>query len=446
MKYVIWGTGYYGEQAVKCLKEENIVAYIDSDKKKIGGVFHSKRVITYKQYLDFYQKYAIVIAIQSPQSINEIVLRLDEKDIIQYFIYIDNPGELILEGKLGKIPFDEMLLEKCIIEKEINYGILGANLFSMLLYEYLDMHGYKKVFFITDMNPKFENYIERETEYRFAYEKEIKSEPYKILITDRKIGLKKKEYGVNKNEIIFYSFSYLKRYQYPKLKILMENYFSIKRCFIVATGPSLKISDLDAININHEISFGMNRSYLAFEKTEWRPDFYVVTDGEVMEQNAKELIKLDVRYKLFSDESPLFWSENRGLIEEQNNIYKYHVIRDETVWEEPEISDNIENGIYWGGSVVYDCLQMAFSLGFREIYLIGTDCNIEGSARNDSNHFIKGYYGTNIKNHSDFTHLFAAYRRAHKYAEEHGIKIYNATRGGMLEEFPRVDFDEVCKK
>ena len=45
-----------------------------------------------------------------------------------------------------------------------------------------------------------------------------------------------------------------------------------KRCFVVATGPSLQISDLDAIK--DEYSFAMNSCILALNKTEWRPTFY----------------------------------------------------------------------------------------------------------------------------------------------------------------------------
>ena len=32
------------------------------------------------------------------------------------------------------------------------------------------------------------------------------------------------------------------------------------------------------------------------------------------------------------------------------------------------------------------------------------------------------------------------------YAEHHNIKIYNATRGGHLEVFERVNFDDVLKE
>ena len=47
------------------------------------------------------------------------------------------------------------------------------------------------------------------------------------------------------------------------------------RCFIVATGPSLKMEDLDTLNQQGEYSIGVNRIYLAFDKTDWRPDYYV---------------------------------------------------------------------------------------------------------------------------------------------------------------------------
>ena len=36
-----------------------------------------------------------------------------------------------------------------------------------------------------------------------------------------------------------------------------------------------------------------------------------------------------------------------------------------------------------------------------------------------------------------------AYIAANEYAKEHGVKILNATRGGKLEAFERVDFDSI---
>ena len=41
------------------------------------------------------------------------------------------------------------------------------------------------------------------------------------------------------------------------------------------------------------------------------------------------------------------------------------------------------------------------------------------------------------------TENLLAYQAAREYADRHGIKIYNATRGGKLEVFERVDFDSL---
>ena len=60
----------------------------------------------------------------------------------------------------------------------------------------------------------------------------------------------------------------------------------------------------------------------------------------------------------------------------------------------------------------------------------------------------------NVKDHPEFLNgndngtywvdnIYNAHVAAKKYADEHDIKIYNATRGGKLEVFPRVDFDSL---
>ena len=79
-------------------------------------------------------------------------------------------------------------------------------------------------------------------------------------------------------------------------------------------------------------------------------------------------------------------------------------------------------------------------MGFKEIYLIGADCNY--SDNKSKHHFIDyGHYDSTYK--SAGTRMIYAYKVAKKYADKNNIKIYNATRGGMLEVFPRVNLDEL---
>mgnify|MGYP000822413595 FL=1 len=108
--------------------------------------------------------------------------------------------------------------------------------------------------------------------------------------------------------------------------------------------------------------------------------------------------------------------------------------------------------------------ELAFHMGFKEIYLLGVDCTNPHAA---GGHFIENYSSkevaeadlsriktrmksTNVSTKEIGEHIIdrslEVYKRLNTYAKKHGIKIYNATRGGNLEIFPRVDFDSIEKK
>ena len=91
-------------------------------------------------------------------------------------------------------------------------------------------------------------------------------------------------------------------------------------------------------------------------------------------------------------------------------------------------------------------IQFAAYMGFKEIYLIGVDCNYSG---NNSVITPESYFDARLFNSNrDYaapevdTNLLA-YARAKEVCDKQGIKIYNATRGGKLEIFERADLDKV---
>lgn len=79
-------------------------------------------------------------------------------------------------------------------------------------------------------------------------------------------------------------------------------------------------------------------------------------------------------------------------------------------------------------------------MGFKEIYLLGVDFTGADEHGGKYNHFYSEKELTSV---SYTDQVKNSYEKAKKYADEHGIKIYNATRGGKLEIFPRVDFDSL---
>src|SRR5574338_723622 len=65
-----------------------------------------------------------------------------------------------------------------------------------------------------------------------------------------------------------------------------------KRAFIIGNGPSLKQTDLS--KLKNEITFGMNRIYLAFPELGFTTSYVCVTNDLVIEQFVNDFLALQV--------------------------------------------------------------------------------------------------------------------------------------------------------
>ena len=110
-----------------------------------------------------------------------------------------------------------------------------------------------------------------------------------------------------------------------------------------------------------------------------------------------------------------------------------------------------------GGSVTFICLQLAYYMGFKEVYMVGFDHNYAIpkdadlsqtttiiSQADDVNHFSKDYFGKGYRWHDPrVDRMEMGFSEARENFEKAGRKIYNATAGGHLEVFERVDYDKL---
>lgn len=152
----------------------------------------------------------------------------------------------------------------------------------------------------------------------------------------------------------------------------LEKYHNVakenEKIFIVATGPSLQIKDLEKLKEKGIKTIGMNWLFKIFDKTEWRPDYYVISDQamifEIMKEleNNKNFWGIDT---FISDAWMQFWQE-----EHSQNFYEYHIKYDRY---NMKFSDDFANDVYSGMTVVYVCMQLAVYMGYQEIYLLGCD-------------------------------------------------------------------------
>lgn len=225
-----------------------------------------------------------------------------------------------------------------------------------------------------------------------------------------------------------------------------HNYHQEKRCFIIGNGPSLNADDLTKLHEHGEISFAFNRIFQIFPKTPWRPTYFVSQDNLSLSTSAKEIENIPAMAKFIPIES--HWYEGINI---KGATYFHLVPNREDDYS--LFSEDIAKEIYGSTTVAYTAIQIAAYMGFKEIYLIGVDhhfhttrdrtgkIHIDETAKDyfadDYNKLRKGEWLPNV----DCSTM--AFESACTYANAHGIRIYNATRGGKLEVFPRIDFDSL---
>ena len=223
--------------------------------------------------------------------------------------------------------------------------------------------------------------------------------------------------------------------EYLKLKEY-QNIHKGERCFIIATGPSLTLSDVEALR--NEYTFSMNSICKLFDDTDWRPTYYVIQDHIVFDKLKDDKNFQSIETKFVAD---FIFSEHKI---ENSNYIKYPLdhldhmdIKKHTLPQ--KFSEDAYVCVYDGWTVTYSAMQIAVYMGFTEIYLIGCDCDYSG----EKQHFAD--FGIKVTDNPE-NRMLSAYAEARRFADSHGFKIFNATRGGKLEIFERADLDDVLQK
>lgn len=229
-----------------------------------------------------------------------------------------------------------------------------------------------------------------------------------------------------------------------KIKFVKES-AKRERCFIIGNGPSLRISDLNKL-INED-TFAVNRVFRIFDKTNWRPTYYVSHDTKVLQEIIGELDNVLGACKFIFLNSQF---KGKRVFNRIRMPYYFYAIQKEFYPNLPCFSEKLERGLFEGYTVVYSCIQLAVYMGYKEIYLLGLDHNYNAVLKADGtvlkqnvgHNYMDGVEGeTYFLPQLDKTEL--AYLKARKVCEEKGIIIKNATRGGKLEIFERINFDDL---
>jgi hypothetical protein len=229
----------------------------------------------------------------------------------------------------------------------------------------------------------------------------------------------------------------------------LHNKYKGERCFIIGNGPSLTVNDLDMLK--NEVTIASNKIYDIFPYTVWRPNIYMCADKAMLTEIRITKPNLDG----LSD--TIMLCGNKKLVDrlrKKFNIHeiimygKYPIRRNKLVMD--SVSEDVSEFFTVSQSVTCNMLELAFYLGIKEIYLLGVDHNFGIEIDMNGNTHVDKCVQHHFSQQTDKTSyptpkeaLTKCYEMISKYAEDNGIKIYNATRGGKLEVFERKKLEDV---
>jgi hypothetical protein len=249
----------------------------------------------------------------------------------------------------------------------------------------------------------------------------------------------------------------------PKRRHLCRNNIKFRdihqgrRCFILCNGPSINQQNL--LPLKNEIVFSVSNGYYYKDYNAIRPRYHCVPrlscnkrfTADVAIAWFKEMDKGIGDAELFLDAADEPLVRGNRLFPGRKINYLYMGISFSGKFRE---TIDISKLVPAPQSVPVMCLMIAMYMGFKKIYLIGTEH--DSAATGEYRYFytprlLRGrdpFIGVDdkVKNlrleRQAIQDLMAQYAILKRIAENKGICIYNATLGGILEVYPRAELSE----
>lgn len=245
----------------------------------------------------------------------------------------------------------------------------------------------------------------------------------------------------------------------------------------MGNGPSLNKMDLDLLA--DETVFAANAAYFLFPRIGWRPRYYSCVDSRVLPDTANEISAMLRAHPEMDGFFPFLLHiydgtgrtiETKTLLPRLPNIHYFA--------QQTSDPGNLPDSTFTLGlgrpfctpkTVTLTLMQLAVMMGFRELYLIGCDTSyaipktvhqsgpeissgtgerqmLTSTEDDDPNHFSPEYFGRGRKwHHPKVNDMQWHYAQAKEVLDSAGVTVFNATVGGKLEVFPRVDYRAVLQ-
>lgn len=231
-----------------------------------------------------------------------------------------------------------------------------------------------------------------------------------------------------------------------------------ERCFILCNGPSVRQQDI--LPLKQELVFSVSNGYMHPEYSEICPRYHCVpqlTYGKMTTDLAvkwfREMNERIGHADLFIDAQEWGLVRRHGLFPgRQVN----HVCMGMNYFPCKSVLPDLSGIIPRVQTVPIMVIMIALYMGFREIYLLGTDH--DWFVKKEYKYFFEpgllkgvdpgvrpdGTLETTLWDELPaVTKVWSQYRSVKRIAQVFGTSIYNATQGGMLDEFERVRLEDL---
>lgn len=423
IRFVIWGAAFRGKNICAYLGSERIIAFIDKSLELQGQIIEGIPVISYEEYKNTYRDIPVII---SPILHRDEIKEILEKDNIMYFNGYSLPPQITENPNKSKIlKFQNFVLEE--IKNLDAVPLWGANLYSIILYELFRKKGIETYIVDESLPDELRKKI---IQWGISVSSLRKQDI--VCLTEAENDI-----SYNGSNTCLNLYDLKKYYANPKIE-RFKNIHQGERCFIVATGPSLKLEDLETLRANNEICMSMNGIIKLYDKSAWRPNYYMIEDNFGFNEWKEELLKHTGEVITFVAD----WCNTDEVAD--GEIISYHLSKQMNNQDNiPEFSEDFSVECFWSSTISYECLQLAYYMGFKEIIFLGLDFNYGLQY----NHFNKDYHSSEDKGQIDHSKQLRQMRKgfvvASKFAKEHGIKIINASRQTQLDVYEKMDFEKL---
>lgn len=218
----------------------------------------------------------------------------------------------------------------------------------------------------------------------------------------------------------------------------------MNRVYVIGNGKSLQSSDLDLIA--GEPSIACNRISLIYPETKWRPTIYVHPENFSPDlEYVREHVVMGIECWL----GGIFAPPPVGQFDiDSPNVHWLKACHHYLVnFDDKEMPDewHLPQICSFGGSVNV-AMQVAVRNGFDEIVLLG--CDMQYKNGKGKSHMHPDY--ENGEEQPAFyasKNAFFGHIQAFNYIKRKkpNVKVYNATRGGLLELWERVELRDFAK-